>query len=40
MVANERKIVLDVEGWINGIYLYSVEIEGERIEHGKLIVDN
>ncbi|MEZ4887311.1 MAG: T9SS type A sorting domain-containing protein [Chitinophagales bacterium] len=32
-------LILEVGEWLSGVYLYSVEIEGERVEGGKLVVE-
>ncbi|MEZ4885495.1 MAG: T9SS type A sorting domain-containing protein [Chitinophagales bacterium] len=32
-------LTLEVGDWVSGVYLYSLEIEGERLESGKLIVE-
>ncbi|MEZ4885497.1 MAG: T9SS type A sorting domain-containing protein [Chitinophagales bacterium] len=32
-------LILDLEGFTAGVYLYSLEVEGERLESGKLVVE-
>ncbi len=32
-------LILEVTDWVSGVYLYSLEIGGERLESGKLIVE-
>ncbi|MEZ4886201.1 MAG: T9SS type A sorting domain-containing protein [Chitinophagales bacterium] len=37
--SNDKTLTLEVEDWVSGVYLYSVEIGEERVEGGKLIVE-
>ncbi len=32
-------LILKLEDWVSGVYLYQLEIEGERLESGKLVVE-
>ena len=36
---NNFNLKLEVEGWTSGMYLYQLEVEGERVVSGKLIVE-